>query len=178
MPQERLEEYQGEVRANLLRAVGITGFYLIELADFRAGHVDAGFHRAMTALAAAWLVSSWGVFGFLRRRVFPPELKYLSTGLDVVYLTAALLVADGPRSPMVVIYPLLTMLAALRLSLPLVRFAAAGTVAGYLVLVAQARLMRPEFSVPRAHEAIMLLTLALGGVLLGQILRRSRPADA
>lgn len=166
-------EFEGEVRANLLRAVGVSAFYLIELANYRTGTVDRAFHMAMTALAAAWLVSAWGVFAFLRRRVFPPPLMYLSTGLDVVYLTAVLLVADGPRSPLVVVYMLLPVLAALRLSLPLVRFAAAGAVGGYLFLLGHARWFRPETAVPRYHEAIVLLSLALCGVLLGQILRRS-----
>lgn len=171
----RLDEYEGEVRANLLRAVGITGFYFIELANYRSGHVDRDFHMAMTALAGAWLVSSWGVFAFLRRRVFPPSLKYLSTGLDTVYLTCVLVVADGPKSPLVVAYMLLPVLAALRLSLPLVRFATAGALAGYLVVLGHARWFRPATSVPRADEAIVLLSLALCGVLLGQILRRARP---
>lgn len=171
----RRREFDGEQRANLLRAVGVCAFYLVELATYRAGRVDRGYHMVMTAVAAAWLVSSWGVFAFLRRKVFPPALMYLSTGLDVAYLTAALLVADGPRSPLVAALPLVPILAALRLSLPLVRFATAAAAAGYLVVLGHARWVRPEFAVPRHHEAIVLLSLALAGVLLGQILRRSRP---
>lgn len=186
---KRLQEYEGEVRANLLRAVAIAAFYLVELADYRGFRlgllempkvesVDKSFHMAMTAIAAAWLVASWGVHAFLRRRVFPPALKYLSTGLDVVYLTAALLVADGPRSPLVVAYLLLPALAALRLSLPLVRFATAAAASGYLVLLGHARWFRPASVVPRYHQALFLLTLLLSGVLLGQVLRRARPEPA
>ena len=90
---ERWQEYQGEARANLLRASGITGFYIIELINYhglrlgflelpKAAGIDRSFHLAVTALVVAWLVSGWSVFAFLRNRFFPPALKFLSTGLD------------------------------------------------------------------------------------------------
>ena len=58
---------------------------------------------------------------------------------DLVLLTAILMVADGPRSPLVVGYPLVIVLATLRLNLPLVRFATLGAAAGYLILLGYAR---------------------------------------
>ncbi|MDE2291262.1 MAG: hypothetical protein KGL53_04200 [Elusimicrobia bacterium] len=182
---ERLQEYEGELRANTLRAASVVLFYLVELANYRGlswgplqlpkvSGVDRGFHLAMTTLALAWLLTSWGVYGFLRRRVFPPALKYLSTGLDLVFLTAVLLVADGPRSPLVVGYFIVLCLAALRLSVRLVRFAAAGAVLGYLVLLGDARWLKPALRIPRYHQVDFLLALVLCGVVLGQVLRRAR----
>ncbi|MBI5597686.1 MAG: hypothetical protein HY928_16485 [Elusimicrobia bacterium] len=166
--------FEGEARANLLRAAAITAFYLIELSDFRSGAVDRGFHLAMSALAGSWLITSWGVYVFQRRRFFPPALMYLSAGLDAAYLTAVLLVADGPRSPLAVALLLLPTLAALRLSLPLVRFATAGAALGYLVVLGHTALYRPGLAVPRGHQLVFLAALVLSGVMVGQVLRRAR----
>ena len=68
----RWREYQGEGRSNLLRIVGITAFYSVELANytgFRLGFsemprletVDRPFHLAVTALAVAWLMTALAV---------------------------------------------------------------------------------------------------------------------
>jgi len=184
---ERWQEFAGETRANLLRASGIAGFYLIELVNYHGlrlgplqlapvAGVDRGFHSLVTALAVAWVVAGCGVLILLRRRLFSPMLKYLSTGLDLCFLTAVLAVADGPASPLAVAYFLVPPLAALRFSLPLVRFAAGGAMAGYLVLLGQARWLRPEMRVPPYQQLIFLLALGLTGVLLGQMVRRAREA--
>jgi hypothetical protein len=184
---ERWQEYQGEARANLLRAVGIAGFYIVELINYhglrlgvleipKVAGLDKGFHLAVTAIAIAWLVSGLCVFVFLRNRFFPPALKVLSTGLDLVYLTTILMIADGPKSPLVAVFFLVQMLAALRFSLPLIRFAAAGSMAGYIFLLGQAKWYHQELRVPRYHQLIILLSLALTGILLGQIIRRARGA--
>src|SRR5205823_6107125 len=100
-------------------------------------------------------------------------------------LTAVLALADGPRSPLLVAYFLVIVLAALRFSLPLIWFASGGAVAGYLFLLGFARWgsipgwAKPEQTVPRYYEAIFLLALLLTGVVLGQVIRRVRRlADA
>lgn len=185
----RWQEYEGERRANLLRLLGILAFYLIELANYRGVNlgvlelpkvagVDRQFHLAVTALAVGWAVCGWGVLVLLQRRVFPAALKFASTGLDLVFMTMILLLADGPRSPLSAVYFLLIGLAALRFSLPLVRFATAGAMAGYLALLGNALWYRESLRVPRYHQLIFLLALALAGVLAGQLVRRVREAAA
>jgi hypothetical protein len=101
-------------------------------------------------------------------------LKFASTAADVVLLTAILVVADGPKSPLVVGYFLIIALAALRLSLRLVWFATGGVMAGYVCLLGFARWFAAprELRVPRTHEAIFVLALALTGIVLGQVIRR------
>lgn len=182
---ERWQEYEGERRVNLLRAVGIAGFYLVELAN-RYGlnlgffelpsvaEVTPGFHRAVTAVVVAWLLTSTSVFVFLRSRIFPPALKFFSTGVDILCLTMILMIANGPKSPLLAAYFPLLCLASLRLSLPLIRFAAAGSALGYLVLLGEAKWFRPDLRVPRYHQCLFLFALVLAGVLLGQIVRRTR----
>jgi len=180
----RWQEFEGEARANLLRIIGIGGFYLVELANYyglRLGAfempkvVERSFHQQVTALAVAWTVVALAVLLCLSQRFFPRVLKYLSTGADVVLLTGILMVADGPRSPLVVGYFLVIALATLRFNLPLVWFATAGSVAGYLFLSGYAKwFTERDIRVPRYHQIIFLLALVLSGIVLGQVIRRVR----
>jgi hypothetical protein len=180
----RWQEFEGEGRANLLRLTGIAAFYIVELANYHGLKVGAfemprvsgrPFHLAVTALAVAWTMVGLGVMLCLRSRVFPGALKYVSTGCDLVLLTALLTVANGPRSPLVVVYFLILALAALRFSTALVQFATAGAVAGYLFVLGHAKwFTRRDIGVPRDHEVLVLLALALTGITLGQVTRRAR----
>ena len=180
----RWQQYEGEARANLLRIAGIGAFYFVELIDYhglRLGPlempavVDRSFHQAVTALAAAWIVMALAVLLCLKQRIFPSPIQYLSTAGDLVLLTCILLVADGPRSPLVIGYLLLIVLSTLRLSLPLVRLATVGSMAGYLILLGYARWFATrDLHVPRYHQVIFLLALALTGIVLGQVIRRVR----
>ena len=100
-------------------------------------------------------------------------LKFLSTGCDIVLLTGILMVAQGPRSPLVVGYFLVIALATLRFNLPLVRMATVGSMAGYLFLLGYARWFTDrDLHVPRYHQIIVLLALGLTGIVLGQVIRR------
>jgi hypothetical protein len=180
----RWQEYEGEGRANLLRVIGVAAFYVVELINYhglRLGLlempqvVDLHFHRVATVLAGAWIMMALGVLVCRQRRVFPESLKFLSTAGDLVFLTAMLTAADGPKSPLVVGYFLVVVLAGLRFSLPLVWFATAGAGAGYLFLLTYARWFSTrDIRVPRYQQLIVLLALVLTGVVLGQVLRRVR----
>jgi hypothetical protein len=180
----RWQEYEGEARANLLRIAGIGAFYLIELLNYHGLHigsiempkeVDAAFHRIVTGLALGWVVVALAVHLALTQHFFPAALKYISTTFDIIFLTIILAVGDGPRSPLLAGYFLIIVLATLRFSLPLVRFATAGTMIGYLILLGYAKWFSGRDSnVPRYHQLLFLLALAISGVILGQVLRRVR----
>ena len=168
----RWQEFEGESRANLLRIAGIVLFYFVELIN--RSQVAPVFHSAVTALAGGWMLTSWAVYICLKRRVFPDSMKFLSTGVDLLLFTCLLLLADGPRSPLLVGYFFILTLAALRFSVPLVRFATAGAVISYIVVFRQALWMRPALAVSRNYELIVVLALVLCGTTLGQVLRRVR----
>jgi hypothetical protein len=180
----RWQEYEGEARANLLRIATIGAFYLVELLNYYGLHLgffempklaDAAFHRVVTGLALGWVVVALAVHLSLAQRFFPAALKYLSTAADIVFLTAILAIADGPKSPLVVGYFLVIVLATMRFSLPLVRFATLGSIVGYLLLLGYAKWYSArEITVPRYQELIFLLGLAISGVILGQVIRRVR----
>ena len=181
----RWQEYEGEARANLLRIIGIAAFYIVELINYhglplgffelsKVSEVTKPFHQAVTALAVAWTMVGLGVLLCLRRHIFPAQLKFISTGCDIVLLTAILTVADGPKSPLVIAYFLVIALSALRFNLPLVWFSCGASMAGYLFLLGNAKWFREATRVPRYHQIMFLLALVLTGVVLGQVIRRVR----
>jgi hypothetical protein len=180
----RWQEYEAEARANLLRIIAIAAFYTIELVNYYGLNLgviempkirDEPFHQAITALAVAWTMAGLGVLLCLRRYVFPAWLKFISTTCDILFLTAILTVADGPKSPMVVGYFLILAVAALRLNLQLIWFSTAGSLAGFLVLLGYAKWFTDrDLRVPRYQQLIVLLAIVLTGVILGQLVRRVR----
>ena len=172
----RWQEYEGESRANLFRIAGIGLFYGVELANYWAGDVGRPFHQAVTALALAWAFVALGVLICLTQHVFPASLKFLSTAADLVLLTIILMLADGPKSPLVVAYFLLIVLALLRFSLPLVWFSCGGSILCYMFLLGYAKWFAAgrDIHVPRYQQEIFVLALALTGIILGQVVRRVR----
>jgi hypothetical protein len=184
----RWQEYAGEARANLLRIVAVGAFYIVELINYhligQAGEAYQSFHRTATAVAVAWTLLALGVLLCLRRQIFPPALKYVSTACDIVLLTSLALAVEGPtagpNSPLVFIYFLIIALAGLRFNLRLVWCATIGSLLGYLTLVAAidrrdyGQWFDEKHAVPPIEQLMMLLSLALVGVIVGQIVRRAR----
>jgi hypothetical protein len=185
----RWQEYEGEARANLLRLAAVAAFYAIELINYYGvdlGFIhlpkvsDAAFHRTVTAIAAAWALLGLGVHLWLRMHFMPEALKYVATGLDAVLLTLLLMVADGPRSPLVVGYFLIPAIATLRFRLRLVWFATIAAMLGYVWLLGWAVRIQGvrDVRVPRYHELIFLTALAMSGIIQGQVIRRVKSMAA
>lgn len=184
----RWQEYAGEARANLIRIVAVGAFYILELINYYAiGQQSAeyvAFHRTATALAVAWTLMSLGILLCLRQQIFPPALKYISTAADIVLLTCLALAVEGstggPASPLVFAYFLIIALSGLRFSLSLVWMATLGSMVAYLVLVAavdrreHGAWFDNDHAVPPIEQLMVLLSLALTGVIVGQIVRRVR----
>ena len=193
---QRWQEYDAERRANLLRIVGIGSLYLVHLMHYHGlgigalqladeGSVRWQFHVQVTLLAVIWTMLALGMLLALQQRIFPRWLKLFSTAADLALLTAILLIADGPRSPLVVGYFLVIVLATLRLNLPLVRFATIGSMLGYITLLGCAKWPETfgrdlsgngdvDLRVPRYEQLIVLVAFALTGIILGQVVRRVR----
>lgn len=194
---QRWQQYDGELRANVLRIAAIGAFYLLHLWNYLgsqgklpnwgllqlsdAGSVDRRFHIMATLLALSWAMAAAAIHICLRNRIFPRWISVASTIVDLVMLTSVLAISNGPRSPVVVGYFLIIALAGLRFSLPLVRCATVGAALGYLCVLGvakwPARFGRPgdlDMRVPRYSEFVMLAALLLCGVFVGQIVRRTR----
>jgi hypothetical protein len=194
---QRWQQYEGEARANLLRIAAVGTFYLIHLWNYfsslgklpdlgflqlaEAGEIDKRFHVMVTLLALAWIALAAVVHLSLQARVFPSWLPTVSTMVDILFLSGILCISSGPRSPLVVGYFLIIALSALRFSLPLVRVATVGVVVGYLGLLGCAKWPATfglatdlDLTVPRFHQLVVIIGLALTGIVVGQVVRRVR----
>jgi hypothetical protein len=197
---QRWQAYEAESRANLLRICAIGLFYLVHLWSYfssqgklpnfgflqlaDAGAISRQFHIAATWLAVAWAMFALAVLIALQQKFFPRWLPYASTAFDIAMLTCIICLGDVGRSALIVGYFLILILAALRLSLPLVWFATAAAAVGYLSVLGVARWPESfgfgklsgaasvDLRVPRYQEAIVILAIAFAGILLGQVVRR------
>jgi hypothetical protein len=199
---QRWQAYEAELRANLLRIIAIGAFYMVHLWTYfgsrgwlpnygflqvvESGEITRKFHILVTLIAVAWAMLALGILLALQHRIFPRWLPYFSTGCDVVMLTSIVMLGGMARSPLVVGYFLILIVATLRLSLPLIWYATCACAIGYLCVLGCAKW--PEHSglseslgqvagdlrVPRYHQLTILLAIGLAGVMLGQIARRFR----
>lgn len=176
----RWQEYEGEGRANLLRILAIGTFYAVQLLQhhvlIQPTDADRAFHRVATAMAAAWVGMALAVAVCLRRQFLPAGLKYVTTAGDILFLTCLAALGAGPSSPLILGYYLIIVLAALRFSLGLVRFATLGCLAGYMATVGfkDERWFDAQHVVPVIQQLVTLLSLGLTGITLGQVIRRVR----
>lgn len=177
-------DFDMEERTNRIRLLAIAVFYLIELINFYGLNVgliefpavvDRKFHESITALAVCWVLVAIGVRSLRTSGLWRRGLPYLATAADLVLLTCMLMIADGPRSPLVVAYLVILAASALRLQLPLVQYTTVGTLACYLYLSGFARwFTERDLRVPRYHQLIFMAALTLTGILMGQVVRGVR----
>ncbi len=124
----RWQQLDGEYRANHLRILSLVAFYVVHLAQHyrpvglfaSSSPPDDVFHLAVTVIVVGWLLMSLAIDVCLRQRTFPGATPYITTGMDLVLLTAVLCLGGGQRSPLVLGYFLILVMAAMRFSLPLV----------------------------------------------------------
>ena len=179
----RWHEFAGETRANLLRVMAIAVFYSIQLWIYHGqaelSDATVAFHRAATAVAVCWTAVALANLLCLQQRIFPRWLKYVSTLADVVLLTMLAALGGGAHSPLIHAYFLIIVLAGMRFSLRLIWCATAACLVGYLILIA----LHDPYWFPRVKLAItvrpeqrlvMLASLSLTGIMLGQIIRQVR----
>jgi hypothetical protein len=199
---QRWQAYEAESRANLLRIIAIGVFYLVHLWSYfgsqgwlpnygflqiaESGEISKRFHLLVTLVAVAWAMLALGILLALQNRIFPRWLPYFSTGCDIVLLTSIICLGGMARSPLVVGYFLVLIVAALRLSLPIVWFATAACAMAYMCVLGCAKWPEHlglaeslgqtanDLRVPRYHELIVLVAVVMAGVMLGQIVRRVR----
>ena len=199
---QRWQAYEAESRANLLRIIAIGVFYLVHLWSYfgsqgwlpnygflqiaESGEISKRFHLLITLVAVAWAMLALGILLALQNRIFPRWLPYFSTGCDIVLLTSIVCLGGMARSPLIVGYFLILILATLRLSLPLVWSATAACAAAYMCVLGCAKWPEHlglteslgqtanDLRVPRYHELIVLVAMLMAGVMLGQIVRRVR----
>ena len=198
---QRWQAYEAEGRANLLRIAAIGALYLIHLWSYLsasrelpgpgflqlagANEISDRFHAMVTLLAVAWAVFAMGVLIALQQKLFPRWLPYLSTAVDITLLTGIICLGSVSRSPLVAGYFLVLILVAMRLDLRLLWFSTAGCAVAFLCVLGCAKwpatfgidALVPagaEIRIPRYHQVIVIVSIVLAGVMLGQLVRRVR----
>jgi hypothetical protein len=175
------------VRVNLVRLVAIVLFYGRHLVEIflvpPSTPAAVEYHTRVTWLVGLWAAMVIYMHWRLSGRRVPPHLKYVAVAWDAVVITLLCAIAGGPRTPLVLLYFPLVATAPLRLSLRLVYVATAAAMLGYLCVLGhyawyvvgfRKYYATPELRIPRAHEAIMLLSLLVCGLLAGQMVRQAR----
>ena len=177
---DRWLEYEGELRAGLLRVVLISCFYAVELFNYlTAGQLDEAtqqFHRQATYLSAAWVLVSLAALVAIARQVLPAWLKYATSGLDVLLLTSMAWFGSGASSPLVCLYLLLVVMAGLRGSLKLIWFTTLLSLGAYLALPFLPVRVVQAAALPVKPIVVMVVALgiAAAGLVTGQLVRMLR----
>lgn len=177
---DRWLEYEGELRAGLLRVVLISCFYAVELLNYlTARQLDEAaqqFHRQATYLSAAWVLISLAALVVIARQALPAWLKYATSGLDVLLLTSVAWFGSGASSPLVCLYLLLVIMAGLRGSLKLIWFTTMLALAAYLALLFLPVRAVQAGALPVKPIAVMVvaLSIAAAGLVTGQLVRMLR----
>ncbi len=183
---ERAEAWVGEIRVNLIRLASLVAFYayhLINVATSDDLAVGGNYHLAATGLALVWSVGIAALYFLLSRRPAPTALAGWATVWDLSMVTALVLLAGGPRSPLLVLYFIVIAAAPLRLIVAPVYVATLGAVAAYAFLLGhyvvgvvgyQRYYASPELRVPRTQQAVLVLALLACGTLAGQAARQAR----
>jgi len=173
---QRVENWAGELRINVLRAAGVVAFYGHHLFNqvVLKEPFPPNYTAAVTAVAVAWAAGALALHVALSNLWMPPALRFLSVGFDALMTTSLLLISDGPRSPLIVVLFLVVATAPLRLDLRVVWTATILALLSYAFVCGHAKWVRPENRVPRRQEVVVALGLALAGFLAGQAVRQAR----
>lgn len=190
----RWRQYEAEIRVNVVRVVAIGLFYLVHLAHYYSAKgfgqeflqlndgvtLSSQRHIAITTVVVAWMMYGLVVHMLLQDKVFPKRLPVLSICMDNLLLTSVLLLSNGAGSPILAGYFLIIIMSGLRLNLAWVWIAAGGAIGGYLFVLGCTRwpfglLLEYQLpAVPRYHQVMVGLSLAMAGVIVGQSVRHVR----
>jgi len=164
--------------ASRLATLGV--FLGIDLVNYAIGNIDAAFCVEMVALILVWMLSAWVCQQFLKRGQWSLPARFVWGTLDSVLLLAALLVANGAASPLVIGYPLLIVASGLWFRVRFVWFMTALSLLSYGILVLDFYLRRPAdpfrpgfYGNADRHVIFALGLVAIAGVV-GYLVHRLR----
>jgi hypothetical protein len=160
--------------------IALTALYVNHLVLLELGAPNEGgdFHWFATGLTLAW-ASGAVVFQWLvTRSRWSVAATFGWATLDVLMATLMMARGQGPRSALLIGYPLLIVGTALRFRTSLLWFVTGLCIAGYLGMVSEAAWRRPHLAVGITNWLIFTLGLVILGFLQHQFLRRLRAAMA
>jgi serine/threonine-protein kinase len=176
----RLDRWLRSRPALATTLIALTVLYVNHLVLLALGAPNEGgdFHLFATGLTLTWAAGAI-FFQWLANR---PRWSTVATfgwvALDVLMATIMMARGQGPRSALLVGYPLLIVGTALRFRISLLWFVTALCIVGYLSLVAEAAWRRPRLALGITDSMVFVIALLILGFLQHQFLRRLRAALA
>jgi hypothetical protein len=171
---QRRETWAGDRKANRIRLAAVAVFTVNELVNYHVLKVvDARFHYGSLLIIAIWVAATALFAVMLREHLWPRALSYVIVSTDVLLLTWLLLLGDGPKSPLVVLYFLVIALSGVRVDPRVCLFTAGAAMFGYGTVLQFMKMRQPDLLVPPYHAVIVALALLLMGVVMAHLVGRA-----
>jgi hypothetical protein len=171
---KRRESWAGDRKANRIRLAALALFTINELVNYHVLQVvDRRFHLGSLLIIGIWGAATLLFSIMLRQHIWPRAVSYVIVSTDVLLLTWLLLLGDGPRSPLVVLYFLVIALAGMRVDPAVCLYTAAAATVGYGAVLEFVKRQKPELLVPPYHAVIVALSLLLMGVVMSHLVGRA-----
>ncbi len=175
---DRLRRWVRREPALSSRLIALAGFCMVELFTY---HVirQVGlwtYHVPLLAVAGTWALASIILQQLIKRDRWPWVCRFAWAAVDAVMLLAAVMIADGAASGLIVVYPLLIVTSGLWFRVRLVWFMTVISVLSYITLALDFHLRRVDLMAKYAfgydrHLACVLTMLVLGAVVSYQVRR-------
>ncbi|MDZ7616716.1 MAG: serine/threonine protein kinase, partial [Patescibacteria group bacterium] len=169
-PVARLHGWARREPALASRLGGLGLFGLIEMINYHAGVAPWDFHWKMMALVLAWAAGSMACQRMLGSDGWiSVPARFAWGALDSVLLLAALLLANGAISPLVLGYPLIIAASGLWFRVRFVWFMTLLSLLSYGVLIVDFYFWRPELHATLNTGIDRHMAFAVSLVVLGSI---------
>jgi serine/threonine-protein kinase len=160
------------------RLAALTLCLIIAQITFHFGVRDVGTHLEVMTVLVLWGLASLGFQSFYRRQQGQDLIPLAWSGVDVLLLTALLIIDSGQTSPLVIGYPLLVAASGLWFRVRLVWFTTLVAEVAYAALVLDYVLRGlPEHSIldfHLNHHVIFMVGLAVLGFVMAYQVQRVR----
>jgi hypothetical protein len=171
---KRRETWAGDQKANRIRLAAVALFTINELVNYHVLHVvDLRFHVGSLLIVGLWVAATALFTVMLREHIWPRAISYVIVSTDVLLLSWLLLLADGPKSPLVVLYFLVIALSGVRVNPGVCLYTAAASAFGYGAVLEFVKRQKPELLVPPHHAVIVALSLLLMGFVMAHLVGRA-----
>lgn len=177
---QRIQEVKSAGQINIVRVAAVVLFFSILVflyAGSEHSEQQSQYLGSSARVCGIWLLVAGLVYYAIRRRKFPPILKYASTFFDVVLLVTIAAAGAKAESTLVIVFFIISASTFLRLSTKLILFTTVLCICGYLglVYVTDQFWTEPNFeSFPVLQVLRTVAGLALMGLIGWQLCRGCR----
>ena len=165
---QRMRRWTGREPALVSHLVGIATVSLIEAITFFILGSDVGYFLRHVGVLLVWAVVSFLLQKLLNLAMWANTARFAWAAADVLFFSTVLYMAEPPRGPLLIGYPLLVAASGLLSRVRLVLFTTTTCVAAFAALM----LATPE-EPKKPHFCIIFIAalLVLGGIVAAQVKR-------